>query len=441
MRTRLARMTSAAIATALTISLAACGSDDNGGTQADLDAEPSGDLRVLCYDCSEADSSFRIAADIMEDTYDINVTVESTSFQQLTTNAQLLFQGGDAPDVALYNQGTATVGNLASTGVLTDVTDVATSYGWDEAIPPSMATISRYDPTTGIMSNDGNWYGVSFNGEYAGIVYYNTDLFNEHDVELPTSLQELEEAMQTFIDAGVPPLATEGAETATQHIWYQLALSQVTDRQWVDDYQLYENEVDWSGPELTYAAETFDEWVKAGFIPSTSAGLNAEEMVTSFLSGNYPMMISGSWWFNRLNNDASFEWTVERFPGADFTLGATGKLLVVPESARNKTAAYAYMDIMLQNDEVQALVASNGALAYNPPDGAIDDPMVEQFQGVFDSLLEDDAIALYPDWPSPGMFDQLNSSLQGLVNQNITPEEALEQMSTEYESGRAQLGL
>lgn len=442
-RRELRRTVAVVAATVLATTLAACGETGSGDTSAvDPAATPTGDFKVLCYDCTDPTNAFQIAAGVMQDKYpDLNITVESTSFQQLTTNAQLLFQSSDAPDVALYNQGTASVGNLAATGVLTDITEAAEAYGWDEALPSSLQTVSKYDPSTGIMSNDGDWFGLSVQGEYAGLTYFNEDVFAEHGIGIPTTFDELEAAMQEFIDAGVTPLATEGAETATQHIWYQLALSQLEDRQWINDYQLYENPVDWDGPELTYATEKFDEWVKKGFIPATSAGLNAEEMVTGFLQGETPIMVSGSWWFNRINEDGDFEWSVARFPGSTYSLGATGKLWVVPASAKNKTAAYAYLDIILNDPDVQGDIARTGGLAYNPPEGAITDPMVEQFQGVFDDLLEDDGISLYPDWPSPGLFDQLNSSLQGLINQNLTPAEALDQIRVEYEAGKEELGL
>lgn len=434
--TRVARVTSIAAMMALTASLAACSSDSAGGSD-EVGGEVAGDFKVLCYDCSDADNVFRVAAETLQDNFpDLNVTVESTSYQQLTTNAQLLFQSGDAPDVALYNQGSASVGNLAANGVLADISEAATQYGWDEILPSSLATVSKYDPETGRMSTDGDWFGLSVQGEYAGLTYFNKDLFAEHGLEIPTTFDQLESAMQTFVDAGVTPLATEGAETATQHIWYQLALSQLKDRQWINDYQLFENDVDWTGPELTYAADTFDSWVKKGYIPTTSAGLNAEEMVTAFLSGDYPIMVSGSWWFNRINLDASFDWTVSRLPGSTYALGATGKLWVVPEAAKNKTAAYEYLNLLLTDPTVQSTIAAGGGLAYNAPEGAITDPMVQEFQGVFDQLLEDDAISLYPDWPSAGLFDQLNSSLQGLINQNLSPEEATEQIRVEYQSGK-----
>lgn len=449
-RTRALTVTTALVAALALVAGCSNGGSGGGGdptsggsetTGAAGDGGLTGDFTVLCYECTDADSVWQTAAQILRDENpDLNVVVESTSFPQLQANAQLLFQSDDAPDVVHYNQGNATVGNLAATGVLADITDAAASYGWDQVLPESLQTVSKYDPDSGLMSTDGQWYGLSVQGEYAGVVYYDKDMFAEHGIEIPTTLDELEQAMQSFLDAGVEPLATEGAETATQHIWYQLALSQA-DRQWINDYQLYENPVDWSGPELTYATETFDEWVKKGFIPSTSAGLKAEEMVTAFLAQEFPIMISGSWWFGRLLTDATFEWSVARFPGSTFSLGATGKLWVVPEAAKNKEAAYEFLDIILTDPAVQGEIATTGGLAYNASVDAIGDPMVQEFQSAFDSLLADDGIGLYPDWPSPGLFDQLNSSLQGLINQNLTPQEALEQIEAEYDAGKADLGL
>lgn len=441
-RTRAVRVASAVAVAGLVTALAACSSSGGSSAEPSASGTPTGDFKVSCYDCSDATSVFQVAAQIMRDTYPgLNVTVESTSFDQLTTNAQLLFQSDDAPDVALYNQGNASVGNLAATGVLTDISAAAEQYGWDTILPSSLQTVSKYDPSTGMMSNDGNWYGLSIQGEFAGLTYYNKDLFDKYGIAIPTTFDELEAAMQTFEDNGVVPLATEGAETATQHIWYQLALSQVENRDWINAYQLYDGDVDWNGPELTYATNTFDQWVKKGYIPSSAAGLKAEDMITAFLTGQYPIMVSGSWWFNRVDTDASFNWSVSSFPGSTYALGATGKLWVVPEAAKNKTAAYAFLNLLLTDPTVQGQIAAGGGLAYNAPEGSITDPMVQQFQGVFDQLLADDAIALYPDWPSSGMFDQLNSSLQGLINQNKTPDEVLTELKTEYDSGKAALGM
>ena len=66
---------------------------------------------------------------------------------------------------------------------------------------------------------------------------------------------------------------------------------------------------------------------------------------------------------------------------------------------------------------------------------------VKEFNTVFEQLLDNDAIALYPDWPSAGMYDALNSALQGLINGNSTPEQATGEIKAAYEEGKSDLGL
>lgn len=77
------------------------------------------------------------------------------------------------------------------------------------------------------------------------------------------------------------------------------------------------------------------------------------------------------------------------------------------------------------------------------PLGTFDDMQdsAKEFNAVFEQLLKNDAIALYPDWPSAGMYDALNSALQGLINGNSTPEQATDEIKAAYEEGKADLGL
>ena len=72
-------------------------------------------------------------------------------------------------------------------------------------------------------------------------------------------------------EAGITPLAEAGLEYPLGQLWYQLALAEA-DRQFVNDYQLYENQVDWHGDELTYATETLLDWTEKGYISPDSSG-------------------------------------------------------------------------------------------------------------------------------------------------------------------------
>jgi raffinose/stachyose/melibiose transport system substrate-binding protein len=57
----------------------------------------------------------------------------------------------------------------------------------------------------------------------------------------------------------------------------------------------------------------------------------------------------------------------------------------------------------------------------------------------FESILAEDGLAYYPDWPVPGFYDVIVSELQSLINQSKTPSEVLDGLSSAYEDGKTDL--
>jgi raffinose/stachyose/melibiose transport system substrate-binding protein len=53
----------------------------------------------------------------------------------------------------------------------------------------------------------------------------------------------------------------------------------------------------------------------------------------------------------------------------------------------------------------------------------------------FATLLKQDGLAFYPDWPVPGYYDVLVSSLQGLINQSKDPSAVLASLAKPYQDG------
>ena len=183
----------------------------------------------------------------------------------------------------------------------------------------------------------GNWYGVPNYGEYV-MVYYNKDLFDEDGVKVPTTLDEMTAAMDTFVAKGITPLGMAGAEYPAGQLFYQLALSKA-DRSFVDDYQLYKNPVDFKADPLKYGADTFDEWVKKGYVAKDVGSLKAEDMGIAFIGGKAPMIVSGSWWYGRFKTEIKFNWDSFLFPGNTFQAGSSGNIWVVPETSKAKDLA------------------------------------------------------------------------------------------------------
>ncbi|MFY1698349.1 MULTISPECIES: ABC transporter substrate-binding protein [unclassified Solwaraspora] len=426
---RFHRVATAVVVAALTATgLTACG-DDTADGEANV-------LKLWHYESenSAMGIGWDRAIEIFEEEHPgVEVRFERKAFEQIQQNAGMIINSDEGPDIMEYNKGNATAGLLSSQGLLADLTEEATARGWDTALSPSLQTTARYD--NGVMGS-GAWYGVPNYGEYV-MVYYNTELFAEHGVSVPTTLAEMTAAMDTFVDAGITPLGMSGAEYPAGQLFYLLALSRA-DRGFVDDYQLYENPVDFQADPLRYGAQTFAEWVEKGYIASDSASLKAEDMGTAFIAGDVPMIVSGSWWFGRFKSEISYDWDTFLFPGTTLHPGSSGNIWVVPESSKAKTLAYDFIDITLR-PEIQALIGNNGGVPVAGDPATISDEKDRKLVENFNTISAQDGLAFYPDWPVPGYYDVLVSGLQGLINQSRSPEEVLDAIAKPYQDGVAEI--
>ncbi|KAB8140268.1 extracellular solute-binding protein [Chloroflexia bacterium SDU3-3] len=366
----------------------------------------------------------------------VKVEFEQKGFEQIRQTANMVLNSDQAPDVMEYNKGNATAGLLASQGLLTDMTDEATKRGWDKILSPSLQTTSLYDDK-GVMGS-GKWYGVTNYGEYV-MVYYNKAMFEKYGVTVPTTFDEFEAAMDTFVKAGVTPLAVGGAEYPAQQIFYTLALSKAN-RDFVNAYELYQGDVDFKGPEFTYGAERLVDWVQKGYISKDATGMKAEDMGVAFENGTYPMMISGSWWYGRFMTEIKgFEWGTFLFPGNKLHPGSGGNLWVIPENSKNKDLAYDFIEITLKQD-IQTILGNAGGVPINADVSKITDPKVKELIQNFDTVVKSDGLAFYPDWPVPGYYDTLVAGVQELLSGAKAPAEVLDEIAIPYKDNKDAMG-
>jgi raffinose/stachyose/melibiose transport system substrate-binding protein len=416
---RIASVTFAAIAVMLSLALTGCG---GGGPKV---------LKVWHYESGNGamGAAWDDAMKKFEASHPgVKVQFESKGFEQIRQTASMILNSDEAPDVMEYNKGNATAGLLSKQGLLTDITSVAKSRGWDKILGPSLASVCQYDEN-GIMGS-GKWYGVTDYGEFV-MVYYNKDMFAKYGQKVPASLAELESVMDAFVKNKVTPLAVAGAEYPAQQIFYELVLSKA-DRAFINAYQLYKGEVDFNGPQFTFGADTMVQWMKKGYISKAAVGMKAEDMGLAFEGGKSPMMISGSWWFGRLMTEIkNFDWGMFLFPGNTYAPGSGGNIWVVPSKSKAKQLAYDFIDITLQKDN-QTLLGNKGGIPVNADLDKITDLKVKELIQNFSALVKGDGLAFYPDWPAPGYYDVLVSNVQDLMNGTKDPAKFLESIAAAY---------
>ncbi|MVZ99971.1 extracellular solute-binding protein [Actinomadura sp. LD22] len=410
---------------AAALSLSACGGD-GGGSDGKV-------LKLWHYEAPDSamGAAWNEAIKEFEAAHPgVKVKFEEKGFEQIQKTAPMVLNSKDAPDVLEYNKGNATAGMLSKQGLLQDLTPEVTERGWDKLISPGVQVTAKYD-AKGTMGGD-KWYGVPNYGEYLQ-VYYNKDLFKKNGVQIPTTFAELTAAMDKFVAKGVTPLTNAGAEYMAQQFVYQLALDKAPDRSWVDAYQRYTAKPDFKDAAWTYGAATFADWVKKGYIAKNSVSRKAEDAGVAFMSGKFPMMFSGSWWYGRVAKAAKFDWETSVWPGAKMTLGSSGNLWVVPKGSKNKDLAYDFIDITMKK-KVQNMLGDLGGIPVAADASAITDPKVKKLTDDFTTLAQNNQLAYYPDWPVSGFYDAWVAQTQKIMN-GTAPGDALGALQKTYDDG------
>lgn len=191
--------------------------------------------------------------------------------------------------------------------------------------PIDQSVIDKYNFASGSLdmaTRDGKTYALGRNTDVM-IFYYNKELFEQYDVAVPTTFDELLEAGKTFKDAGIIPVAMAGADGWTDSHWVTAIIGQLIGSKTSDSLSKAITSGDFSAP---YWTEACDLAVK-GAQELFDYGFETCDYATSqnlFINGQAAMWWMGSW-----------EMSLE----TDFELGAFAMPIV---SEDNDSALFAF---------------------------------------------------------------------------------------------------
>lgn len=365
----------------------------------------------------------------------VTVKYEKQAFDSVKNNAKVLLTGNNVPDLMEFNKGNADTGQLASQGLLTPLDDAVAKYGWEDTLSSSsLQLLSRYSDEG--VAGSGSWYGIPNYGEYV-LWYYNKEYFAEHGLEVPETQAELESLLATIKADGQTPISTAAKEFPFIHVWFQNILANAPE-DWTETFQFFKGDVDWDADYWIDGTQKTIDWVEKGYVDPDITGVTHEDMGVNFLSGKYPLMTSGSWWFGRIAKEASFDWGTFTWPETSKNLGSVGNLWVVPTNAHNKELAYDFIDITLR-PEVQNMLGTLGGLPIAGDPTAITDQRTQAFTADFQSFASNGQLALYPDFPIAGFAEFQLSESQALANRTKSAQELVDGQRQFYEEGKADL--
>ncbi|ELP62954.1 ABC transporter substrate-binding protein [Streptomyces turgidiscabies] len=305
------RTLTAISATALALTLASCGSDDDPGDKGTDPSTSTGGDTSASVELPKLDGQTLEVAAVWTGPEQENFTKVLKEFEK-RTGAKVNFvptgnntstflgtkiQGGKPPDVAF----------LPQVGVLHQFAE----KGWLKPLGADAQAQLDKNFDAGwkdLGAFEGKQYGIYVKAANKSLVWYNTAAFEAAGVtDTPATWKDFIATAQTLSDAGSPAVSVGGADGWTLTDWFEnVYLSQAGPEKYD---QLAQHKIKWTDPSVKDALTTLAElWGKDDLLAGGRSGALATEFpksVTQTFSGDTPaaMVFEGDFVAANINAD------------------------------------------------------------------------------------------------------------------------------------------
>ena len=357
-----------------------------------------------------------------------HVTPITTNLEEYDGKLNALIAAGQTPDVYICNPG-PNMDVYVNAGAAADLTDILENQEADWYASFTDGIFER-------MTYDGKIMAVPTNFA-AACVYYNTEMFADAGVEVPTTYDELIAACQKLQDAGYTPISCS-AGTA----WcLSMIAGYLCDRQGVDLAAIADHTANWTDENCIEAGTKLKDLSQ--YFQATAAGDSNDQATAAFYNGEAAMLVQGSWAIAQINgNNPDFESKcgVFQFPGIDGANDPNRMIvktdnLLMSSTTEHQDAAIALMK-MFTDETAQKYTAEIGGKFPIIKDLEIDyDKAPAQLKYVQDIMAKaTGTFGFYNEsLASVEAGDCFDNAMVDIFLGNQTPEEAFQTVQTFYE--------
>ncbi len=148
----------------------------------------------------------------------------------------------------------------------------------------------------------------------AALCFYNTELFEQAGVEVPTTFDELTDVCGKLQEAGIQPISCSAGTP-----WcLSMVAGYLCDRQGVDLNAIADHTADWTDENIVEAVTKLQ--TLSQYFQPTAAGDSNDQATAAFYNGEAAILVQGSWVVAQINgNNPDFESKcgVFQFPAID----------------------------------------------------------------------------------------------------------------------------
>lgn len=274
------------------------------------------------------------------------------------------------------------------------------------------------------ITKDGKVYGIADAINLIG-VYYNKDMFAEHNVKVPTNYDEFMQACRTFKDAGLYAMANgckDGWPVGFDVYTYMHNLI-------VEDPEIYEKA---NRGEIKYTDEIFvntfkkiNEFYDAEYLYPECMGFTGDDAVALFVGQQIPMLCQGEWQAT-VFDDAQLEFEIGLFPvPAQSSTEAVipvsvGSYNVGVASTKHPEEVNKFLEFM--SSQEGASITANQMKTFSPVEGV--ELEGDSTMNLFNEFLEQKSVDFFYSSQNPEDNSEMYRLFQEMFLDVISPEEA-----------------
>lgn len=331
-------------------------SDDSSSGDGSVDTSAAEAVADVGYDGEPVELSFwylqtrQEGTDVLTKIFNdanpnINVTVSYYDTDGIKDSCKTAAQSGSMPSM-WFNWGGALGQYYVDNGVTYDLTKYAKDNDWENTYTSgAMNLVTLGDQVSGIPTS----YNVLG-------MYYRTDLFEQNGIEVPTTIEEFDQACAKLKEAGITPISTAGLNG-----WHVMRL--------IEQFIEYEAGADlhdelqslttsWDCDAIVKGLERYKKYCEEGYFPDGFVTASPDDTYMAFAMGTCAMDIQGQWYDSTLQNNGVTLDNVSWFPFPN----ETGRMSAFAEMTQfNKNlsddeleAAVAYTNFLFSNESAKA---------------------------------------------------------------------------------------
>jgi len=364
-----------------------------------------------------------------------NITIDRTkrSFNDLQRTLRNAITSDEAPDVVQANNGRSDMGAFVENGLLRPLDGYADAYGWADRFPESVRSLASYSDD-GAVFGEGSLYGLPQVGELVG-VWYNKPKLEELKLEVPETAEAFQAALQAASDAGELPIQFGNLDGWPGIHEFGFVQNQHVPREDIRNLGFGREGASWTSEENTRAAETFREWVDAGYFTEDFNGVGYDPSWQSFAKGEGLFLVSGTWLqadlSDAMGDDVGFFLPPVGESGERAVTGGTGLPFSITDASENADVAAAYIDYITSDEAMQMIQdAGNLPVVGGSPEEA--EGVAAEVLGAWTTAGEEDSLVPYLDYATPDFYDLLTAQVQELGNGSVEPSQFLSTLEDEY---------